>query len=82
MDGTYRPSPLHCGSYVATEKQPVALYGVENLVVVATDDAVLVAGAMTATALRRLVHKLKEVAPAATASQIGNQPLLANPQHG
>ena len=52
------------GSYVATEKQLVALYGVENLVVVATDDAVLVARRDDGDGLRRLVHKLKEVAPA------------------
>ena len=31
------------GSYVATDKQLVALFGVDNLVVVTTDDAVLVA---------------------------------------
>jgi mannose-1-phosphate guanylyltransferase/mannose-6-phosphate isomerase len=54
------------GSYVATEKQLVALYGVENLVVVATDDAVLVARRDDGDGLRRLVHKLKEVAPAVT----------------
>ena len=33
------------GSYVASDKQLVALFGVENLVVVTTDDAVLVAKA-------------------------------------
>ena len=54
------------GSYVATERQLVALYGVEDLVVVATGDAVLVARRGDGDGLRRLVHKLKEVAPAVT----------------
>ena len=54
------------GSYVATEKQLVALYGVENLVVVATEDAVLVARRDDGDGMRRLVDKLKEVAPAVT----------------
>ena len=53
-------------SYVATDKQLVALFGVENLVVVATDDAVLVARRDDGDGLRRLVEKLKEVAPAVT----------------
>jgi mannose-1-phosphate guanylyltransferase / mannose-6-phosphate isomerase len=53
-------------SYVATEKQLVALYGVENLVVVATDDAVLVARRDDGDGLRALVGKLKEIAPAVT----------------
>jgi mannose-1-phosphate guanylyltransferase / mannose-6-phosphate isomerase len=54
------------GSYVASEKQLVALFGVENLVVVTTDDAVLVAKREDGDELRRLVQKLKEVAPAVT----------------
>jgi mannose-1-phosphate guanylyltransferase/mannose-6-phosphate isomerase len=54
------------GSYVATDKQLVALFGVENLVVVTTDDAVLVAKREDGDGLRRLVQKLKEVAPAVT----------------
>jgi len=54
------------GSYVATDKQLVALFGVENLVVVTTDDAVLVAKREDGDGLRRLVRKLKEVAPAVT----------------
>ena len=53
-------------SYVSSEKQRVALFGVENLVVVATDDAVLVAPRNDGDGLRRLVSKLKEVAPAVT----------------
>jgi mannose-1-phosphate guanylyltransferase/mannose-6-phosphate isomerase len=54
------------GSYVASEKQVVALSGVEDLVVVATDDAVLVARRENGDDLRRLVSKLKEIAPAIT----------------
>jgi mannose-1-phosphate guanylyltransferase/mannose-6-phosphate isomerase len=54
------------GSYVATDKQLVALFGVENLIVVTTDDAVLVAKREDGDGLRRLVQKLKEVAPAVT----------------
>jgi len=54
------------GCYVATDRQVVALYGVENLVVVATGDAVLVAQRGDGDGLRRLVRKLKEVAPAVT----------------
>jgi mannose-1-phosphate guanylyltransferase/mannose-6-phosphate isomerase len=54
------------GSYVTTDKQLVALFGVENLVVVTTDDAVLVAKREDGDGLRRLVAKLKEVAPAVT----------------
>ncbi len=54
------------GSYVTSDKQLVALFGVENLVVVTTDDAVLVAKREDGDGLRRLVRKLKEVAPAVT----------------
>ena len=54
------------GSYVASDKQLVALFGVENLVVVTTDDAVLVAKREDGDGLRRLVQKLKDVAPAVT----------------
>ncbi len=54
------------GSYVTTDKQLVALFGVENLVVVSTDDAVLVAKREDGDGLRRLVQKLKEVAPTVT----------------
>jgi len=54
------------GSYVASEKQLVALLGVENVVVVTTDDAVLVARREDADGLRRVVQKLKKVAPALT----------------
>jgi len=54
------------GSYVNADKQLVALFGVENLVVVTTDDAVLVAKREDGDGLRRLVQKLKEVTPAVT----------------
>ena len=54
------------GSYVTSDKQLVALFGVENLVVVTTDDAVLVAKREDGDGLRRLVKKLREVAPAVT----------------
>jgi mannose-1-phosphate guanylyltransferase / mannose-6-phosphate isomerase len=54
------------GSYVTSDKQLVALFGVENLVVVTTDDAVLVAKREDGDGLRRLVQKLKEVAPTVT----------------
>ena len=54
------------GSYVSSDRQLVALFGVENLVVVTTDDAVLVAKREDGDGLRRLVKKLKEVAPKVT----------------
>lgn len=54
------------GSYVASAKQVVALCGVEDLVVVATDDAVLVTRREDDDGLRRLVRKLKEITPAIT----------------
>jgi mannose-1-phosphate guanylyltransferase/mannose-6-phosphate isomerase len=54
------------GSYVDSEKQLVALYGVENLVVVATADAVLVARREDADGLRQVVAKLKKAAPGVT----------------
>ena len=54
------------GSYVSSDKQLVALFGVDNLVVVTTGDAVLVAKREDGDGLRRLVQKLKDVAPAVT----------------
>ena len=54
------------GSYVMTDKQLVALFGVDNLVVVTTADAVLVAKREDGDGLRRLVAQLKKVAPAVT----------------
>jgi mannose-1-phosphate guanylyltransferase / mannose-6-phosphate isomerase len=54
------------GSYVMSDKHLVALFGVENLVVVTTADAVLVAKREDGDGLRRLVAQLKKVAPAVT----------------
>jgi len=52
--------------YIKTSKQLVALFGVDKLVVVATDDAVLVAKRADSDGLRRLVKELKERAPSYT----------------
>ena len=54
------------GSYAASDNQLVALFGVDNLVVVTTDDAVLVAKREDGDGLRRLVQRLKEKAPKVT----------------
>jgi mannose-1-phosphate guanylyltransferase / mannose-6-phosphate isomerase len=51
---------------VATDKALVALEGVDDLVVVATQDAVLVSRQKDANGLKRLVAKLKVVAPQVT----------------
>jgi mannose-1-phosphate guanylyltransferase/mannose-6-phosphate isomerase len=51
---------------VATDKALVALEGVDDLVVVATEDAVLVSRQQDANGLKRLVAKLKTVAPQVT----------------
>ncbi len=51
---------------VATDKALVALEGVEDLVVVATQDAVLISRQKDPGALKRLVAKLKKVAPQVT----------------
>jgi mannose-1-phosphate guanylyltransferase / mannose-6-phosphate isomerase len=58
------------GCYAVSDKQLVALYGVEDMVVIATADAVLVAPRQQADALRHLVNKLKDVAPAVTADHL------------
>jgi len=58
------------GSYVASEKQLVAVYGLDNVVVVTTDDAVLVARRDDGDGLRKVVQKLKEVAPALTTAHL------------
>jgi mannose-1-phosphate guanylyltransferase / mannose-6-phosphate isomerase len=58
------------GSYVASEKQLVALLGLENVVVVATDDAILVARREDSEGLRRVVDKLKQVAPTLTENHL------------
>jgi mannose-1-phosphate guanylyltransferase/mannose-1-phosphate guanylyltransferase/mannose-6-phosphate isomerase len=51
---------------VATDKALVALEGVDDLVVVATQDAVLVSRQKDANGLKRLVTKLKSLAPQVT----------------
>jgi mannose-1-phosphate guanylyltransferase/mannose-6-phosphate isomerase len=51
---------------VSTDKALVALEGVDDLVVVATQDAVLVSRQKDANGLKRLVAKLKSVAPEVT----------------
>ncbi len=58
------------GCYAVADKQLVALFGVEDMVVIATADAVLVAPRAQAEALRHLVNKLKDVAPAVTADHL------------
>jgi mannose-1-phosphate guanylyltransferase / mannose-6-phosphate isomerase len=54
------------GCYVDSEKQLVALLGLENVVVVATADAVLVARREDADGLKQVVAKLKKAVPAVT----------------
>ena len=51
---------------VSTDKALVALEGVDDLVVVATQDAVLVSRQKDANGLKRLVAKLKNLAPQVT----------------
>ncbi len=51
---------------VSTDRALVALEGVDNLVVVATEDAVLVSRQKDANGLKRLVAKLKTFAPQIT----------------
>ncbi len=53
-------------SYASTDGALISLFGVEDVVVVATQDAVLVARRDDADGLRRLVQKLKQVAPKVT----------------
>jgi mannose-1-phosphate guanylyltransferase/mannose-6-phosphate isomerase len=54
------------GSYVSSGRQLIALLGVDNVVVVATEDAVLVARREDEGRLRRVVSELKTVAPTLT----------------
>jgi len=51
------------GSYVATERQFVALSGLDNVVIVATDDAILVARREDGEGLRQVVKQVNNVAP-------------------
>jgi mannose-1-phosphate guanylyltransferase / mannose-6-phosphate isomerase len=55
---------------VATDGALVALEGVDDLVVIATQDAVLVSRQKDANGLKRLVAKLKTVAPQVTEAHI------------
>jgi len=55
---------------VSTDKALVALEGVDDLVVVATQDAVLVSRQKDANGLKRLVARLKAVAPEVTEDHI------------
>ena len=57
-------------SFAASEKPLVALFGVHDLVVVASEDAVLIADRRNTAEMKRLVGKLKDVAPAVTADHI------------
>ena len=54
------------GSYVAAEKQLVALSGLDNVVVVATDDAILVARREDGEGLRQVVKRVTSIAPTLT----------------
>ncbi len=51
-------------SYAATDKALIALFGVDDLVVVASQDAILVARRDRAGDMKRLIERLKTVAPA------------------
>jgi mannose-1-phosphate guanylyltransferase/mannose-6-phosphate isomerase len=55
---------------VSTDRALVALEGVDDLVVIATQDAVLVSRQKDANGLKRLVAKLKTVAPQVTEEHI------------
>jgi len=57
-------------SFVSSEKPLVALFGVEDVVVVASEDAVLIADRKNTAEMKRLVTRLKEVAPAVTVDHI------------
>jgi mannose-1-phosphate guanylyltransferase/mannose-6-phosphate isomerase len=53
-------------SYATSDKALVSLFGVEDLVVVSSEDAVLVANRRSVDGMRQLVQRLKEVAPRIT----------------
>jgi mannose-1-phosphate guanylyltransferase/mannose-6-phosphate isomerase len=53
-------------SYAASDKALVSLFGVENLVVISSEDAVLVANRHSVDGMRQLVQRLKQVAPKIT----------------
>jgi mannose-1-phosphate guanylyltransferase/mannose-6-phosphate isomerase len=58
------------GSHVESDKAVVALFGVDDLVVVASQDAVLVTRRASSEGMKQLVEKLKEVAPHVTEDHI------------
>lgn len=58
------------GSHVDSDKAVVALFGVDDLVVVASQDAVLVTRRASSEGMKQLVEKLKEVAPRVTEDHI------------
>jgi mannose-1-phosphate guanylyltransferase/mannose-6-phosphate isomerase len=57
-------------SYASSDKAIVSLFGVENLVVVASEDAVLIADRKNTTGMKRLVQRLREIAPAVTENHL------------
>jgi len=57
-------------SFASSEKPLVALFGVQDLVVVASEDAVLIADRKNTAEMKRLVQTLKDVAPAVTEDHI------------
>jgi len=57
-------------SFASTEKPLVALFGVSDLVVVASEDAVLIANRSDTNGMKQLVQKLKEVAPQVTVDHL------------
>jgi mannose-1-phosphate guanylyltransferase / mannose-6-phosphate isomerase len=56
--------------YAVSDKALVSLFGVKNLVVVATEDAVLIADRENTAGMKRLVERLKQVAPAVTVDHL------------
>jgi mannose-1-phosphate guanylyltransferase/mannose-6-phosphate isomerase len=54
------------GSYVASDKALVALLGMQNVVVVATEDAILVADQRHTKDMKLLLERLRQEAPAVT----------------
>jgi mannose-1-phosphate guanylyltransferase/mannose-6-phosphate isomerase len=53
-------------SYVASDKALVALLGVDDLIVIASEDAILVAHRARVSDMKKLVERLKTTAPAVT----------------
>jgi mannose-1-phosphate guanylyltransferase/mannose-6-phosphate isomerase len=59
-----------CNSFASSEKPLVALFGVSDLVVVASEDAVLIANRSDTNGMKQLVQKLKDVAPQVTVDHL------------